>query len=216
MEPLCYFEKAPRVQLVNLPGSSTVCYYLFSKRMVRSAVLEPWSEPSFFPTSSKKSHSGFTVHNTAPLSRNKSIFIRDTFLNDLFLFYFVNPFLWCATVFLNLLKQFLSVTLLKLFYLLQNSGLWGQQHKRANSSPPGDMSFNSSKSSLGSPLIHHSDHQSPDIRPNLQLSLINRDSNFKGIVSQDFEWLRMILMNRLYVPDVLLEVYSFLNHYFFV
>ena len=136
-------------------------------------------------------------------------------LNDLFLFYFVNPFLWCATVFLNLLKQFLSVTLLKLFYLLQNSGLWGQQHKRANSSPPGDMSFNSSKSSLGSPLIHHSDHQSPDIRPNLQLSLSNRGSNFKGIVSQDFEWLQMILMNRLCVPDVLLEVYSFLNHYFF-
>ena len=34
---------------------------------------------------------------------------------------------------------------------------------------------------------------------------------FKGIVSQDFEWLQMILFNRLYVPDVPLEVYSFLN-----
>ena len=34
---------------------------------------------------------------------------------------------------------------------------------------------------------------------------------FKGIVSRDFEWLQMILMNRLCVPDVPLEVYSFLN-----
>ena len=33
----------------------------------------------------------------------------------------------------------------------------------------------------------------------------------KGIVSRDFEWLQMILMNRLCVPDVPLEVYSFLN-----
>ena len=31
----------------------------------------------------------------------------------------------------------------------------------------------------------------------------------KGIVSWDFEWLQMILMKRLYVPDVSLEVYSF-------
>ena len=34
---------------------------------------------------------------------------------------------------------------------------------------------------------------------------------FKGIVSRDFEWLQTILMNRLCVPDVPLEVYSFLN-----
>ena len=34
---------------------------------------------------------------------------------------------------------------------------------------------------------------------------------FKGIVSQDFEWLQMVLMDRLCVPDVPLEVYSFLN-----
>ena len=34
---------------------------------------------------------------------------------------------------------------------------------------------------------------------------------FKGVVSQDFEWLQMILINRLCVPDVPLEVYSFLN-----
>ena len=33
----------------------------------------------------------------------------------------------------------------------------------------------------------------------------------KGIVSRDFEWLQMILMDRLCVPDVPLEVYSFLN-----
>ena len=31
----------------------------------------------------------------------------------------------------------------------------------------------------------------------------------KGIVSQDFEWLQIILMNRLCVPDVPLEVYFF-------
>ena len=33
----------------------------------------------------------------------------------------------------------------------------------------------------------------------------------KGIVSRDFEWLQMFLMNRLCVPDVPMEVYSFLN-----
>ena len=36
----------------------------------------------------------------------------------------------------------------------------------------------------------------------------------KGIVSRDFEWLQIILMNRLYVPDVPLEVQSFLNFRF--
>ena len=34
---------------------------------------------------------------------------------------------------------------------------------------------------------------------------------FKGIVSRDFGGLQMILMDRIYVPDVPLEVYSFLN-----
>ena len=34
---------------------------------------------------------------------------------------------------------------------------------------------------------------------------------FKGIFSRDFEWLQTILINRLCVPDVPLEVYSFLN-----
>ena len=34
---------------------------------------------------------------------------------------------------------------------------------------------------------------------------------FKGIVSRDFRCLQMILMNRTWVPDVPLEVYSFLN-----
>ena len=39
---------------------------------------------------------------------------------------------------------------------------------------------------------------------------------FKGIVSRDFEWLQTILMNRLCVPDVPLEVYSFLNFCFHI
>ena len=34
---------------------------------------------------------------------------------------------------------------------------------------------------------------------------------FKGIVSRDFEGLQMILMDRIGIPDVPLEVYSFLN-----
>ena len=33
---------------------------------------------------------------------------------------------------------------------------------------------------------------------------------FKGIVSRDFEWLQMIIVDRLCVPDVPLKVYSFL------
>ena len=32
---------------------------------------------------------------------------------------------------------------------------------------------------------------------------------FKGIVSQDFDWLQMILMNKTWIPDVPLEVYCF-------
>ena len=40
---------------------------------------------------------------------------------------------------------------------------------------------------------------------------IQTNIEFKGIVSRDFEWLQMILINRLCVPDVPLEVYSFLN-----
>ena len=39
---------------------------------------------------------------------------------------------------------------------------------------------------------------------------INQVSAFKGIVSRDFEGLEMILMDRTCVPDVPLEVYSFL------
>ena len=34
---------------------------------------------------------------------------------------------------------------------------------------------------------------------------------FKGIVSRDFEWLQMILMNRTWIPEVPLEVFDFLN-----
>ena len=40
--------------------------------------------------------------------------------------------------------------------------------------------------------------------------------NFKGIVSQDFGWLQMILMNRIVVPDVPLDVYLFLNFHFHI
>ena len=35
--------------------------------------------------------------------------------------------------------------------------------------------------------------------------------SIKGIVSRDFEWLQMILMARLCIPDVPLEDYSSLN-----
>ena len=38
--------------------------------------------------------------------------------------------------------------------------------------------------------------------------------SFKGIVLRDFEWLQMILMDRIVVPDVPLEIYSFLNFQF--
>ena len=51
--------------------------------------------------------------------------------------------------------------------------------------------------------------------PSLYVNLIaSKGVNFfvfKGIVSRDFEWLQMILMNTLCVPDVPLEVLSFLN-----
>ena len=40
--------------------------------------------------------------------------------------------------------------------------------------------------------------------------------SFKGIVSRDFGGLQMILMNRTWVPDVPLEVYSFLNFRFHI
>ena len=40
---------------------------------------------------------------------------------------------------------------------------------------------------------------------------IHLNKLLKGIVSRDFEWLQMISMNRLCVPDVPLEVYAFLN-----
>ena len=39
---------------------------------------------------------------------------------------------------------------------------------------------------------------------------------FKGIVSRDFEWLQMILMNRSWVPDVPLVVYYCLNFRFHI
>ena len=39
---------------------------------------------------------------------------------------------------------------------------------------------------------------------------------FKGIVSRDFGGLQMILINRIGVPDVPLEVYSFLNFRFHI
>ena len=38
----------------------------------------------------------------------------------------------------------------------------------------------------------------------------------KGIVSRDFGGLQMILVNRIVVPDVLLDVYLFLNFRFHV
>ena len=41
-------------------------------------------------------------------------------------------------------------------------------------------------------------------------------THFKGIVSRDFEWLQMILMDGIVVPDVPLEVYSFLNLHFHI
>ena len=40
---------------------------------------------------------------------------------------------------------------------------------------------------------------------------IHLNKLLKGIVSRDFEWLQMISMNRLCVPDIPLEVNSFLN-----
>ena len=44
----------------------------------------------------------------------------------------------------------------------------------------------------------------------------NPGSNLKGIVSRDFGGLQMILMDRIVVPDVPLEVYSFLNFRFHI
>ena len=45
----------------------------------------------------------------------------------------------------------------------------------------------------------------------LEHAVWHQEQSLKGIVSRDFEWLQTILMNRLCVPDVPLEVYSFLN-----
>ena len=42
------------------------------------------------------------------------------------------------------------------------------------------------------------------------------EEQFKGIVSRDFGGLQMILINRIGVPDVPLEVYSFLNFCFHI
>ena len=48
-----------------------------------------------------------------------------------------------------------------------------------------------------------------------RLPLVNSEhiivAGLKGIVSRDFEWLQMTLINRLCVPDVPLEVNFFLN-----
>ena len=44
----------------------------------------------------------------------------------------------------------------------------------------------------------------------------NPGSNLKGIVSRDFGGLQMILMDRIGVPDVPLEAYSFLNFRFHI
>ena len=41
-------------------------------------------------------------------------------------------------------------------------------------------------------------------------------ARFKGKVSRDFGGLQMILINRIGVPDVPLEVYSFLNFCFHI
>ena len=59
--------------------------------------------------------------------------------------------------------------------------------------------------------------QCPDKKFKLNLFFLHK-KELKGIVSQDFGGLQMILINRLCVPDVPLEVYSFLNlhlHIFF-
>ena len=52
----------------------------------------------------------------------------------------------------------------------------------------------------------------PEIWPDNQL--IMQLDLFKRIVSRDFEWLQIILMNRSCVPDVPLKDYSFLNIHF--
>ena len=47
-------------------------------------------------------------------------------------------------------------------------------------------------------------------------NFVSAKLHFKGIVSRDFGGLQMILMNRIGVPDVPLEVYSFLNFRFYI
>ena len=47
-------------------------------------------------------------------------------------------------------------------------------------------------------------------------SKVSLDCPFKGIVSRDFDRLQMIFVNRNGVPDVPLEVYSFLNFCFHI
>ena len=51
---------------------------------------------------------------------------------------------------------------------------------------------------------------------NLKKTFPHGTAWLKGIVSRDFEWLQIILINRLCVPDVPLEVYSFLNFRFHI
>ena len=49
-----------------------------------------------------------------------------------------------------------------------------------------------------------------------KVHFMERQNKFKGIVSRDFGGLQMILMDRIGVPDVPLEVYSFLNFRFHI
>ena len=58
-------------------------------------------------------------------------------------------------------------------------------------------------------------------RKNIKLSkyaeyLYHQVLKLKGIVSRDFGGLQMILVNRIGIPDVPLEVYSFLNFRFLI
>ena len=48
------------------------------------------------------------------------------------------------------------------------------------------------------------------------LTIFSDGPVFKGIVSRDFDWVQMILMNRTWIPDVPLEVYCFLNFRFHI
>ena len=55
----------------------------------------------------------------------------------------------------------------------------------------------------------------PDSGENFFFNKTKWDYPFKEIVSRDFAWLQMILMNRIGVPDVPLKV-NFFKIYFFI